>query len=63
MLPPPINAKVYAWTSHKIILQVTEDSVLGKSPPIYHYAGSESGSSSGYESSSQEPTRAAAGAD
>ena len=46
------------------VFQVTEDAVLGKGPPIYHYAGPESSSSS-YDSSSsaQEPSRAAAGAD
>jgi hypothetical protein len=33
---------------------------MGRGPPIYHYAGPESSS---YDSSSQEPSRAAAGAD
>ena len=43
------------------LFQVTEDAVLGKGPPIYHYAGPSSSSNTSYDS--DEPSRAAAGAD
>lgn len=46
--------------SEIISVEVTEESVLGKGPPIYHYAGNES--TSGYDTNSQEP-RVAANAD